>query len=46
MKIFSIGKIVNKKENVKLVLKEEYKDGLLELDGFGHALILWWMDGF
>ena len=45
MKIFSIGKIVNKKENVKLVLKKEYKDGLLGLDGFGHALILWWMDG-
>ena len=45
IKVFSIGKIVNEEENVKVVIKQRYAEGLKGLEGYSHVQILWWMDG-
>lgn len=44
-KIFSIGKIVNEKENVSVVLDKKYAEGLKGLREYSHVQIIWWMDG-
>lgn len=45
IKIYSIGKIENKDGIVCIKLKQEYAAGLKELEGYGHAQILWWAEG-
>ena len=45
IKVFSIGKIVNEEENVKVVVEQKYAEGLKGLEGYSHVQILWWMDG-
>ena len=45
VKVFSIGKIVNEEENVKVVVEQKYAEGLKGLEGDSHVQILWWMDG-
>ena len=45
VKVFSIGKIVNEEENVKVVVEQKYAEGLKGLEGYSHVQILWWMDG-
>ena len=45
IKVFSIGKIVNEEENVKVVIKQRYAEGLKGLEGYSYVQILWWMDG-
>lgn len=44
IKIFSIGKIENNEENVRVALKSEYAEGLKGLEGYSHVQILWWAD--
>ena len=44
MEIISIGKIVNKKDNVFIELNPEYSKGLKGLEGFSHIQVLWWAD--
>lgn len=41
IKVFSIGKIVNEEENVKVVIKQRYAEGLKGLEGYSHVQILW-----
>ena len=43
VKVFSIGKIVNEEENVKVVVEQKYAEGLNGLEGYSHVQILWWM---
>lgn len=45
MKVFSIGKIVNEEENVKVVVEQMYTEGSKGLVRYNHVQILWWMDG-
>ena len=45
IQVFPIGKIENADGNTRIVLQNEYAAGLKELEGYSHALILWWMDG-
>ena len=45
MKIFSIGKIVNKKEQVYIELYPKYSKGLKGLEGYSHAQVIWWANG-
>ncbi|MBQ1629257.1 MAG: SAM-dependent methyltransferase [Treponema sp.] len=45
MKIFSIGKIVNKNEKVCIELDSKYAKALKGLDGYSHIQVLWWADG-
>ena len=45
IKVFSIGKIENTEETVRIVLDKKYADGLKGLDGYSHVQILWWADG-
>ena len=45
MKIFSIGKIVNREETVCVELNPKYAAGLMGLEGYGHVQVLWWADG-
>ena len=42
MKIFSIGKIVNKKEQVYIELDPKYSKGLKGLEGYSHIQVIWW----
>ena len=44
MKIFSIGKIVNKKEKVYIELDPKYLKGIKGLEGYSHIQVLWWAD--
>lgn len=43
--VFTIGKIENVEENVKVVVDPKYAEGLKGLEGYSHVQILWWMDG-
>lgn len=45
IKVFSIGKIVNEEETVKVVVDPKYAAGLKGLEGYSHVQILCWMDG-
>lgn len=45
IRVFPIGKIVNKKENVCVEIDTKYAAGLKGLDGYSHAQIIWWADG-
>lgn len=45
IKVFSIGKIVNEKNEVKVILDPDYRNGLKGLEGYSHVQVLWWMDG-
>ena len=45
MKIFSIGKIVNKKEQVYIELDPKYSKGLKGLEGYSHIQVIWWANG-
>ncbi|MBQ9818160.1 MAG: SAM-dependent methyltransferase [Proteobacteria bacterium] len=45
MKVFSIGKIVNREEMVCIELNPKYPDGLKGLTGYSHIQVLWWADG-
>ena len=45
MKIFSIGKIVNREAMVCIELNPKYADGLKGLTGYSHIQVLWWADG-
>lgn len=44
IKIFPIGKIVNRNDQVSIKLSSEYAEGLKGLDGYSHIQVLWWMD--
>lgn len=44
MKIYPIGKIVNKEGCVCFKLDSKYAEGLKGLDGYSHIQILWWAD--
>ena len=44
MKIFSIGKIVNKKEKVYIEVDPKYLKGIKGLEGYSHIQVLWWAD--
>ena len=44
IKVFPIGKIENREENVRIVLDKKYAAGLRGLDGYSHVQILWWAD--
>ena len=39
IKVFSIGKIVNEEENVKVVVEQKYAEGLKGLEGYSHCLL-------
>ena len=45
MKIFSIGKIINKKEQVYIELDPKYSKGLKGLEGYSHIQVIWWANG-
>ena len=45
MKIFSIGKIVNKKEQVYIELDPKYSKGLKGLEDYSHIQVIWWANG-
>ena len=45
MKIFSIGKIVNKKEQVYIELDPKYSKGLKGLEGYSHIQVILWANG-
>lgn len=45
MKVFPIGKTVNRAGEVRLELEPRYAVGLKGLDGYGHVQVLWWADG-
>lgn len=44
LKVFSIGKIENEEENVKVVVEQKYAQGLKGLEGYSHVQVIWWMD--
>jgi len=44
MQVFPIGKIVNKEENIGIVLDPKFRAGLVGLEGFSHVQVLWWAD--
>ena len=44
MRIFSIGKVVNKKEKVYIELDPKYLKGIKGLEGYSHIQVLWWAD--
>jgi len=39
-----IGRIRKTEENTTIVIEEEYQPGLLGLEGFSHAYVLYWFD--
>lgn len=43
--VFSIGKIINKEENVCVALEQKYAEGLRGLKDYSHVQVLWWADG-
>lgn len=45
LKVFPIGKIVNREDGVSIVLAPEYAPGLKGLEGYSHVQILWWACG-
>lgn len=45
MKIYPIGKIVNKEGNICIRLDQRYAAGLTGLKGYSHVQVLWWADG-
>ena len=45
IKVEPIGKIVNGIDGAKVVLGKAFAAGLKGLEGYGHVLVLWWMDG-
>lgn len=44
IKVEPIGRIENGEGGARIVLGPEYRDGLKGLEGYGHVLVLWWMD--
>lgn len=45
IKIYPIGKIVNKEGNAYIKLDSKYAKGLNGLEGYSHVQVLWWADG-
>ena len=45
MKLQAIGKVENTGGATRIVLAAGCRAGLKGLEGFGHVLVLWWMDG-
>lgn len=45
MKMYPIGKIVTENDEMKIVLRPEYRKGLRGLSGYSHVQVLWWADG-
>jgi tRNA-Thr(GGU) m(6)t(6)A37 methyltransferase TsaA len=44
-KVYSIGHVKRGKE-IEVQLKEEYKNALLEVENFGHIIVVWWGDKY
>jgi tRNA-Thr(GGU) m(6)t(6)A37 methyltransferase TsaA len=44
-KVHSIGHVKRGKE-IEVQLKEEYKNALLEVENFGHLIVVWWGDKY
>ena len=42
LKLNTIGRIVSKEDDIRLVLDKTYAPALTGLDGFSHIQILWW----
>lgn len=45
MKVCGIGTVENGGNGARIVLDEKYRAGLKGLEGYGHAVVLWWMGG-
>lgn len=45
IKVFPIEKIINKGKKMCVKLDSKYAAGLMGLEDYSHALILWWADG-
>lgn len=45
IKVFPIGKIINKNGDTAIVISKKYAAGLRGLKDYGYVNILWWMDG-
>ncbi len=40
--IYEIGSIERSNDGFSICISKEYRDGLIELDKFSHAIIVWW----
>lgn len=43
-KLYPVGKVKRQSGNTKLLINDRYRDALKGLDGFSHALVLYWFD--
>ena len=43
-KLYPVGSVDKKGKSVKLRIHEKYRDALKGLDGFSHAIVLYWFD--
>jgi len=44
LKLYPVGRVDRKGKTVKLWIHEKYRDALKGLDGFSHAIVLYWFD--
>lgn len=44
-RVKAVGRIKHGKDGASIRLEPEYAPGLLALEGFGHANVLWWCSG-
>ena len=44
LKLYPVGRVDTKGKPVKLWIHEKYRDALKGLDGFSHAIVLYWFD--